>query len=228
MSAMSGRSHVRFALFMALLGAAVFLPAGTFDWVGGWVFLGETAVGAFAIALWLAFSDPELLAERIRGGVRDAQAPWDKIFLGFLRLALPCWIVLMGLDAKRWGLSHMPVWLNLVGAIFVAAFFVVCWLVFRENSFAAPVVKIQRERGQSVVTTGPYRFVRHPMYSGAILSIIGTPLLLGSWIGLALAPVFVVALALRIGGEERMLRDGLPGYADYMRRVRYRLAPGLW
>jgi protein-S-isoprenylcysteine O-methyltransferase Ste14 len=134
----------------------------------------------------------------------------------------------MALDAKRWSLSHMPPWLNFVGAVLSASFFLSCWLVFRENSFAAPVVKIQRERGQRVITTGPYAIVRHPMYAGGILYFVGLPLLLGSWIGLALAPILIVALTLRIGLEERTLTQALPDYADYTRRVRYRLIPGVW
>jgi protein-S-isoprenylcysteine O-methyltransferase Ste14 len=100
--------------------------------------------------------------------------------------------------------------------------------VFRANSFAAPVVKVQAERHHRVISTGPYAFVRHPMYSGVMLFFVGVPLLLGSWWGLAIAPVFVVLFAIRAGIEERALVEGLPDYADYAARVRYRLVPGLW
>ena len=102
------------------------------------------------------------------------------------------------------------------------------YLSFRENTFAAPVVKIQAERGHRVVTTGPYAHVRHPMYSGTMLFFAGTPLLLGSWWGVVLAPLFVLLFAIRAGIEERALLAGLPGYADYTARVRYRLLPGIW
>src|SRR5579871_2357669 len=92
------------------------------------------------------------------------------------------WLALMALDAKRWGLSHIPDALSAAGALLIAIGFFVVWLTFRENSFAAPVIKIQEERGQRVISTGPYARVRHPMYAGAILYLIGMPLLLGSWL----------------------------------------------
>jgi protein-S-isoprenylcysteine O-methyltransferase Ste14 len=98
----------------------------------------------------------------------------------------------------------------------------------RENSFAAPVVKIQRERGQTVITTGPYSIVRHPFYTGALVYLAGTSLLLGSWWGLLAVPAVGVLLAIRIGIEEKALRAGLEGYDDYARRVRYRLIPLVW
>ena len=110
--------------------------------------------------------------------------------------------------------------------------FVLCMLftmsVFRENSFAAPVVKLQAERAQRVISTGPYAYVRHPMYSGMMLFFAGLPLALDSWWGLAMAPLFLALFAVRIGIEERTLREGLPGYIDYAARVRYRLVPGVW
>jgi protein-S-isoprenylcysteine O-methyltransferase Ste14 len=100
--------------------------------------------------------------------------------------------------------------------------------VFRENSFAAPVVRVQAERGHHVISTGPYAIVRHPMYGSIMLFFFGVPLLLGSWWGLLIAPLFVVLFAVRTGIEERALAADLPDYADYAARVRYRLLPGLW
>jgi protein-S-isoprenylcysteine O-methyltransferase Ste14 len=100
--------------------------------------------------------------------------------------------------------------------------------VFRENSFAAPVVKVQAERHHRVISSGPYAFVRHPMYSGIMLFFVGVPLLFGSWWGVAIAPAFAVLFGIRARIEERALVEGLPGYADYAARVRYRLLPGLW
>jgi len=104
----------------------------------------------------------------------------------------------------------------------------IVWLTFRENSFAAPVIKIQKERGQHVISTGPYAIVRHPMYAGGTLYLIGMPLLLGSWLGLVVLPLILGALSVRIFIEEATLRRGLPGYGEYARRVRYRLVPGVW
>ncbi len=114
------------------------------------------------------------------------------------------------------------------GAVLVPVGFFIVWLAFRENSFAAPVVRIQAERGQRVISTGPYRIVRHPMYAGATVYMIGMPLLLGSWLGLLVLPLIIGTLAIRIFVEEATLRKGLAGYGDYAARVRYRLIPGVW
>jgi protein-S-isoprenylcysteine O-methyltransferase Ste14 len=122
----------------------------------------------------------------------------------------------------------MPVALQTLGLLLlVLSTGFVLW-VMRENSFAAPVIIIQTERGHRVISSGPYAWVRHPMYSGTILFFAGMPLLLGSWWGLIMAPVFVVLFGFRARLEERALVAGLPGYADYLTRVRYRLIPGIW
>jgi protein-S-isoprenylcysteine O-methyltransferase Ste14 len=134
----------------------------------------------------------------------------------------------MALDAVRFGWSRMPIWAQAIGAILIALCMYVACLTFRENSYAAPVVKIASERGHRVVSSGPYAYVRHPMYAGALLFFIGAPLLLGSWYGLAVAPALIAVLAARAVMEERMLADELPGYRDYAMRVRCRLIPGLW
>jgi protein-S-isoprenylcysteine O-methyltransferase Ste14 len=134
----------------------------------------------------------------------------------------------MPLDAVRFRWSQVPAWAQAIGALLIALCMYLCYLTFRENSYAAPVVKIQRERGHRVVSTGPYAYIRHPMYAGALLFFIGTPLLLGSWWGLLAAPVIAAMLAVRAVLEERTLADELPGYRDYISRVRYRLIPGVW
>jgi protein-S-isoprenylcysteine O-methyltransferase Ste14 len=147
------------------------------------------------------------------GPFQKGQAFWDKVFMAFIIVVWFGWLVLMALDAKRWNLSHMPVALNYAGAALIPIGFFIVWLTFRENSFAAPVIKIQRERGQRVISTGPYRIVRHPMYAGGLLYMIGMPLLLGSWLGLLVLPLIFGALSVRIFIEEAALRKGLPGYA---------------
>ena len=132
----------------------------------------------------------------------------------------------MALDAVRFRWSQVPIWVQAVGAVLIALCMYVFYLTFRENTFAAPVVKIQAERGHQVVTTGPYALVRHPMYAGALLLFIGIPLLLGSWYGLAGALVMMALLVTRIVMEERTLTNELPGYREYAARVRWRLATG--
>jgi protein-S-isoprenylcysteine O-methyltransferase Ste14 len=134
----------------------------------------------------------------------------------------------MALDAQAWRTSDMPPLLNVIGCLLVIAGFAATVIVFRVNSFAAPVVRIQSEREQRVIDTGPYALVRHPMYAAGLIYIVGMPLLLGSWYGLLIVPVMIVGIASRAVFEERLLQRDLPGYADYMRRVRYRLIPRLW
>jgi protein-S-isoprenylcysteine O-methyltransferase Ste14 len=138
------------------------------------------------------------------------------------------WFVAMALDAVRFGWSVVPLWIQALGLLAIAVAMYIMFLIMRTNSFAAPVVKIQAERGHRVISDGPYAVVRHPMYSGALLLILGTPLLLGSWWGLALSPVLILLFAVRAVMEERTLMAELPGYAGYAARVRYRLIPMVW
>ena len=219
---------IQLTIMSVLLAVLLFWPAGTLDGPGAWILLGEYLIVGLALCLWLLRYDPALLRERLKVGFQKEQIFWDKVFIAALQVVFFGWLILMAFDAKRWALSHLPEELNVVGAILIPVGFFVIWLTFRENTFAAAVIKIQKERGQTVVTTGPYRWVRHPMYAGATLYIIGTPLLLGSWIGLAVLPLLIGAMMLRIPMEERALRRGLPGYDGYAARVRYRLVPFVW
>jgi len=222
------RLTVQLALLLALLALLLFWPAGTFDWPGAWAFLAGMAIASMAVSLWLLRHDPALLRERLKSPFQKGQVSGDRIFMMLIAFGWFGWVVLMALDARRWRLSHMPVWLNGAGAMLFAFGFYIVWLTFRANTFAALVVKIQKARGQSIVTTGPYAVVRHPMYAGASLYMIGMALLLGSGIGLAVLPLLIIALGIRIGIEERMLRGEFPDYAGYAARVRYRLVPGVW
>ncbi len=134
----------------------------------------------------------------------------------------------MGIDAVRMGWSRVPLWLSVLGAIFIVIDIYATRAVFAANRFAAPVVKIQNERGHTVSDTGPYAYVRHPMYGFALLFLAGTPLMLGSWWGLACVPVMVVGIGYRAVREEQTLAENLPGYREYLARVRYRFVPGVW
>jgi protein-S-isoprenylcysteine O-methyltransferase Ste14 len=138
------------------------------------------------------------------------------------------WLVLMALDAVRFRWSQMPLPLQGSGVILLLASFALFFLTFRENAYLSPAVRIQRDRGQVVVSTGPYRHVRHPMYAAFILYALGTTLLLGSWWGLLPAVALIVMMAWRSVREEDTLREELPGYREYMATVKYRLIPYLW
>ena len=212
---------------IAVMAVFLLVPAGTLDWPAAWGFLAETGGLSLALGLWLGRHDPALLAERLGSPFQRTQKSWDKIFIAVLMVLYLGWLVLMGLDA-RWGISRVPLWLQALGALNVALSTYVTFLTFRENSYAAPVVKIQRERGHRVVSTGPYAHVRHPMYAGGLLMFVGMPLQLGSWLGLAAVALLLPLLAFRIVMEERTLAAELAGYRDYAERVRWRLLPGIW
>jgi protein-S-isoprenylcysteine O-methyltransferase Ste14 len=213
-----------FAVFAALL----FVSAGTLLWPAGWAFLALFFGFALAIILWLARKEPELLAERMSSPMQSGQPLWDKVFVVAVMVLFVAWLILMPLDAVRFGWSEVPGWLQILGALGVVLSFYIMFLTFRENAYLALVVKVQEERGQSVVSTGPYRYVRHPMYASTFLFFPGSALLLGSWWGLMFCTVLLGLLVWRIPLEERMLENGLTGYDEYARRVRYRLIPRVW
>ena len=214
-------------IFVVALGALLFASAGTLHWPAAWVFLVTSAILGPACGLWLAKTDPALLAERLRPTFQADQPAADKKFMLTFVVAALIWLVAIGLD-RRVHASNIPFALLALGlAMYLLSTAFIMW-VFRENSFAAPVVRVQAERHHRVISSGPYAFVRNPMYSGIMLFFFGVPLLLGSWWGVAIAPVFAILFAIRARIEERALVEGLPDYADYTARVRYRLVPGLW
>ncbi len=216
------------AALMVVFAALLFGSAGTWRWPSGWAFLALFTAISLAVTLWLARADPGLLEERMKPPIQRDQKPWDRVFLSVVSVVYLGWLVLMGVDARRMGWSHISLPLQVIGAALIVASYVgVAW-VFRANSFAAPVIKIQADRKQTVISTGPYAFVRHPMYAFVIWQFVGMPLMLGSWWGFAVLPPIVLALAIRTLGEEKMLKAELAGYEDYARRVRWRYAPGLW
>ncbi len=222
------RVVVQTSFWLAFMGLLLFLPADDWRWPQAWAFLAMFAIGSVAFSAWLLRRDPALLASRLGPPFQRGQPIWDKIFV-LTFIAIWCaWLVLMALDAQRWHTSDIPPWLNVVGGGLTIAGFLATLLVFRENTFAAPVVRVQAERGQRVIDTGPYAVVRHPMYAAAVLYLAGMPLLLGSWCGLLIVPPMIAGIAPRAVFEERLLERELPGYADYTRRVRYRLVPGVW
>lgn len=222
------RLVIQVVVWLAMTGALLLFPAGTVDWPAAWVFLAELGIAAVGTGLWLARSDLALLKERMASPVQKEQKSWDRLLMGLVMLLWTGWYVLMGFDIRIHGTGQFPVWVQIVGALALPVSVLTVALTFRENSYAAPVVKLQKERGQSVIDTGPYRVVRHPIYTGALVFFFTTPLLLGSWWGLALAPVIIAVLAVRAVMEERTLTAELPGYQEYATNVRYRLVPLLW
>jgi len=222
------RVVVQTALTLAVMGAILFLAAGDWLWLQAWVWLVVLALGSIAISVWLLRHDPGLLESRMSLPWHRDQMRWDRFFILAAIVVFVGWLALMGLDAQRMRWSVVPLPVEVFGGVLAALGLMATWQVFRFNSFAAPQVRVQTERAHRVVSDGPYRIVRHPMYAGMILWLGGTPLLLGSWWGLAVALLMVVGLGFRAVGEEQMLRQKLTGYDAYARRVRWRLVPGIW
>ena len=221
------RLFLQNAIWVATLGVLLFVPAGTLHWPAAWLFL--AALGSLGIAggLWFAKTNPGLLAERMRPMMQKGQPKADKIFMTVLGPVAMIWLIVMGLD-QRYQWSAMGFGVQSLGLVLFALSLAISFWVMRENTFAAPVVRIQTERGHQVIRTGPYAFVRHPMYSGVIFFFLGVALLLGSWWGAAITPIFIGLFAIRAVIEERTLIAGLQGYRDYTEQVRYRLVPGIW
>jgi protein-S-isoprenylcysteine O-methyltransferase Ste14 len=215
------KASLQSAVFLILLAAALFVPAGRFDIPEFWAYLAIIAVVSFVS---LAVLDPGLMAERMRpGGQRVGRR-----FLPLTVIMALHWIV-AGLDRGRLHLGDgiPPAWriAGLVG--FAAAWALFTWSM-QVNRYFSSIPRIQAERGHRVITAGPYRVVRHPGYTGALLAALASPLALGSWLSAFIVPVALVALVRRIRAEEALLMRELPGYADYARKVRWRLVPGLW
>ena len=156
------------------------------------------------------------------------QKGWDKLLFPFMLIFLLAWLVLMAFDSIRFKWSHVPFWLQMVGAGVLLISFFLLFLVFRENSYLSTVVRVQKDRGHEVISTGPYRYVRHPMYSAFLPFVVGTSLLLGSFIGVFIGIVFEILVARRAVLEERALMKELSGYSEYMAKVKYRLFPHVW
>ena len=218
-----------FVGLFVIFALALFLGAGTIFWPAGWAYLALFFGANIALARWLLRHDPGLLQERMTGGLgKPGEPTWDKVFLAGLQVFLLAWLVLMGLDAVHFRWSQMPAWLQVAGAILLLVSFYLFFLTFRENPFASPAVRVQTERGQTVISTGPYHYVCHPLYAAGIPFAVGTTLMLGSWYGLLMGLIFLVGLAFRAVQEEQVLRAELPGYKEYMAQAKYRFLPHVW
>ena len=214
---------------LVIFGLLLFLPAGTLKWGRAWVFIGVIQAAYLAMAIWVFPKRPDLLDERFKPPIQKGQPMADQIIL-LLFVATFCGLVaFIPLDVFRLHWMGIPgPTMASVGLILVADGVAMLFFCFKENAFAAPVVRHQEERQHKVVDTGTYRVVRHPMYAGAVLLMVGMTLWLESYAALALALVPIGLLAVRIRIEEKFLMDNLKGYDAYRERVRYRLIPFVW
>ncbi len=210
---------------LVVIAVLVFVPAGTVAYWQGWLFIIVFALSTNLIGLYLARNDPALLQRRMKFGPQAEPRPVQKALVGLAFVAFSALPLVSALD-HRLGWSDVPDWVSVFGAFLVWLGLMIDLLVFRRNSFGASTIETME--GQTVISSGPYALVRHPMYVGALVMLVGVPLALGSYWGLLFVIVFVPVLALRILDEEAMLLRELDGYAEYTRSVRYRLVPGVW
>lgn len=206
--------------------AAIFVPAGTLKWVEAWLFIVLYAVGVTAAIICMKKKSPGLLKERTKRK-KDVKS-WDKTFMSLYSIFLLVILILPGLDAIRFQWSRVPSIAKVLAFIgYLPGFGIVFWAM-SENAFLSDVVRIQEDRGHTVCTTGPYKFVRHPMYVGVILIMICFPFSLGSLYTLIPAAIIIILFFFRTALEDKTLREELPGYIEYAQKVRYRLIPGIW
>ena len=222
------RMLVQTVIWLAITGALLFGSAGTLRWPQAWIFLAELGGLGLISGFAIAKRDPALLRERMAAPIQRDQKSWDKVLISVFFALWMSQYVIIGLDAVRFRWSDVPLWLQVAGGLAIAFGLYAFHVVMETNTFAAPVVKIQSERKHQVISTGPYAYVRHPMYAGAVPLIVGTPLLLGSWYGLIWSAALIALFGYRAVLEENTLKAELEGYDAYAARVRYRLVPGVW
>lgn len=222
-----GQFALQVLIVFVVYALPLFLPLGLRAWPEAWIFLALWFGFWGILLLWLSRYNPSLFNERMRVNAVD-QKGWDRLYSFLINAALFAWLLLIAFDAARWHLSPVPGWLQVGGMVVLLGSFYVLYATFRENAYLSPVVRLQEERGQTVISSGPYHYVRHPMYAGMILVEVGAPLVLGAWLGVVVGVLFIVILARRAVLEEQTLRQELPGYTRYMEQVKYRLIPYVW
>jgi protein-S-isoprenylcysteine O-methyltransferase Ste14 len=219
------RAILGFLFLMLVLALALFLPAGSLRFWQAWVYLGVFALCTTLITIYLATHDPTLLADRVRAGPVAEGEKSQRIIQSLASLFFVGLFIVPGFD-YRYGWSNVPGYLSLLADDLVALGFFFVFLVFRENSYTSGTIQVSE--GQKVVTTGPYSLVRHPMYAGAGLLVMVTPIALGSWVAIPLAIGLMLVIVVRLREEEKLLAERLAGYAEYCSEVRHRLIPFIW
>jgi protein-S-isoprenylcysteine O-methyltransferase Ste14 len=220
------QSLLSFLVGVVSLGAVLFLSAGTLHYWQAWVFVVVFSASANGIGIYLALKEPALLERRKKIRPAGGSSPGQKVMGVLILVGVLLLLIVPGLD-RRFGWSVMPGYVSVPGDLVVVASFVGHYFVFRANRFGGTTVEVFE--GQQVISIGPYAVVRHPMYAWVLVMCFGAELALGSWWGLlVIVAMQVPVLAWRILDEERLLQRDLPGYGDYMRKVRYRLVPHVW
>jgi protein-S-isoprenylcysteine O-methyltransferase Ste14 len=217
---------VKAATTLILFIALLFVPAGTLKWTEAWLFIILYLSVVTGVVIWLKKNDPGLLEERMT--VKKDAKRWDKNIIRTYSLLVMILLAVTGLDAVRFHWSRVPLALKVLGFLGFIPMAVVGIWAMKENPYLSQIVRIQDERGHKVCTTGPYRYVRHPMYAGVILFILCFPLALGSLYALIPSLMIIILFMFRTSLEDKTLHKELSGYREYAKKVRYKLIPGVW
>jgi protein-S-isoprenylcysteine O-methyltransferase Ste14 len=225
MSALNIRAMAGLLQLLIIMAAIIFLPARTLDYWQAWIFLAVFFGSVLAITFYLMKNDPKLLERRVNAGPGAEQGKTQKIIQSLAAIAFIAMFVVSALD-HRFAWSAVPPYVSVLGDVLVALGLYFVFLVFKENSFASGTIEVGAE--QRVIATGPYALVRHPMYIGALVMLLGVPLALGScWGVLTIIPMVLVLVA-RLLNEEKFLAKNLAGYSEYQTKVKSRLLPLIW
>lgn len=212
----------RYVMAFVAIAAIIFLPALTLRYWQGWLYMAILFIPMLFVMVYMLRNAPDLLDRRLRMRERETQ---QKKIIALSYIPFFAAYILPGFDV-RLGWSNVPAWVSIAAALVVLAGYAIVFLVFRENQYASRVVEVEKE--QSVISSGPYGVVRHPMYVGMILLYVFSPLVLGSYWAMIPALFILPVIVARILNEEKVLARDLNGYPEYMRNVRYRLVPGVW
>lgn len=212
----------KFLIGLVILGLLIFLPAGTMAFAQGWIFMAVLFVPMFIIGVVLALKSPELLRKRLNS--KEQETTQKGVVISSMLMFLGGFIT-AGLSF-RFGWLRLPMWVSITAAVIFLIGYAMYAEVLRENEYLSRTVEVQEE--QKVIDTGLYGVIRHPMYTATILMFCSAPLVLGSVISFVIFLAYPVIIVTRIGNEEKVLEQGLKGYSDYKKKVRYRLLPLVW
>ena len=223
-----GRLLIGIIVMLVLPAVILFGSSGRLNWDMAWVYVGLTAAFSLGSRIIMLWKTPDLIAERGQALDKEDTEPWDKVLMPLGIIVATVMLIVAGLDKRFEWSPNLPLLLHITAFVITALGYSLGTWATLVNRFFSAVVRIQRERGHVVVTSGPYQYVRHPGYAGAVVTSLATPLLLGSLWALIPAALAVCQLIIRTALEDRTLQEELEGYHDYAARVRYRLLPGVW
>jgi protein-S-isoprenylcysteine O-methyltransferase Ste14 len=222
---LSRKTVFGFIQLIIILGLCLFAPAWSFNYWQAWIYLFIFAASAALITVYLWKKDPKLLERRVIAGPGAEKEKSQRLIQLFAAVAFISIVILPSLD-RHFSWSGVPLYIVIAGDVLVALGFLIIFIVFKENTFTAATIEVAAD--QKVISTGPYAIVRHPMYSGALIMLFGTPLALGSWWGLLMLVPMTIIIVRRLLEEEKFLIKNLQGYTEYCQKVRYHLMPFVW